>query len=107
MVSTSSSVFNNCGMAGIYEPQNNSTCIGISLVQGYCCFTKIEKGNDKAKACLRAKQLNKDKSKAPAEIEEYVKNIIGDGATISVECGKFNLKFYLILNFILSIIYLF
>ena len=100
-------IYNNCGMAGIYEPQNNSTCIGISLVQGYCCFTKIEKGNDKAKACLRAKQLNKDKSKAPAEIEEYVKNIIGDGATISVECGKFNLKFYLILNFILSIIYLF
>ena len=97
-------ITNNCGMAGIYMPQKNSTCNGISLVQGYCCFTRI-KGNPELTACLRAKQLNKDKSKAPAEIEEYVKS--KGGEIISVECGIFNLKLYWILNFIISIIYLF
>ena len=99
-------IYNNCGLVGIYMPEKNSQCIGISLVQGYCCFVKIKDSNDKSiKACLRAKQLNKDKSKAPDEIAKYVKD--KDGVIESVECGQLNLKLYWILNFILSIIYLF
>ena len=102
---TETDIYNNCGMVGIYMPEKNSQCIGISLVQGYCCFVKIKSGDKSIKACLRAKQLNKDKSKAPDEIGKYVK---GKGGVIeSVECGQLNLKLYWILNFILSIIYLF
>ena len=100
-------ISNNCGMVGIYMPKNNTQCNGISLVQGYCCFVKIKDNNNstnKFNACLRAKQLNKDKNKAPAEIGEYVKN---KGVIESVECGQFNLKLYWILNFILSLIYIF
>jgi hypothetical protein len=100
---------NNCGMAGINMPEKNTTCNGISLVQGYCCFTKMKikdsKDNKEYTACLRAKQLNKDKNKAPHEIDEYVKN--NGGEIVSVECGKFSLKLYWTLNFILSMIYLF
>jgi hypothetical protein len=98
-------IHNNCGMAGIYMPDKNTTCNEISLVQGYCCFIKIEKEGEEYRACLRAKQLNKDKSKAPAEIQEYVNS--KGGEIKLVECGKFNLKLYWTLNFILSIIYLF
>ena len=101
-------ISNNCGMVGIYMPENNTQCNGISLVQGYCCFVKIKDKNEnknKYNACLRAKQLNKDKNKVPAEIEEYVNN--NRGVIESVECGQFNLKLYWILNFILSLINIF
>ena len=108
-------ISNNCGMVGIYMPKNNTQCNGISLVQGYCCFVKIKDKNNNSNnnnnnnqnftACLRAKQLNKDKNKVPAEIEKYVNN--NGGVIESVECGQFNLKLYWILNFILSLIYIF
>ena len=101
-------ISNNCGMVGIYMPEKNTQCNGISLVQGYCCFVKIKDKNEnknKYNACLRAKQLNKDKNKVPAEIEKYVQN--KGGEIESVECGQFNLKLYWILNFILSLINIF
>ena len=96
---------NNCGIAGIFKPENNATCIGISLVQGYCCLTKIRKDNENFEACIRTKQLNKDLNKPSTQIENYVKSFGGE--VISVECGNFNLKLYWIINIILSIIYLY
>ena len=103
------SVPNNCGMAGLYQPKQNATCNGISLVQGYCCYVEMHKGNDeKTYACIRTKQLNKDIKKPSDQIVAYVKKNGGDGITIdSVECGQFKLKFYWIQIFILSIIYIF
>ena len=54
---------NNCGMAGIYEPQTPSICKDISLVQGYCCYVGLRKTSDNtvSSACIRTKTLNKKK----------------------------------------------
>ena len=99
---------NNCGMAGLYEPKQNTTCNGISLVQGYCCFVRMHKDNEATTACIRTKQLNKDIKKASDQIVAYVKESGLDGITIdSVECGQNNLKLFWILNFIFYIIYIF
>ena len=62
-------IFNNCGMAGIYQPVSEEVCQEISLVQGYCCFAEL---SNNEKACIRTKKLNKDKNTETSEIKSYV-----------------------------------
>ena len=81
-------VHNNCGMAGVFQPDIPSICTEISLVTGYCCFVKTNKGN----ACIRTKKLNSKKNTATDQLKNYVKNF--DAEIESVECGGTNLNFY-------------
>ena len=87
----SSEIFNNCGMAGIYQPITNEICTEISLVQGHCCFVKTESG---ATACIRTKELNKDKTKATNEIIDYVNKHNNNSIIKSVQCDGGYLKYY-------------
>ena len=83
---------NNCGMAGIYEPQVSSICKEISLVQGYCCYVKLKKKDDTySSACIRTKKLNKNKNEATDQITKYVGN---DYTIESVDCHGANIKYY-------------
>ena len=97
---TSSAVFNNCGMAGIYEPVTSETCTEIALVQGYCCFVKISGGHT---ACIRTKELNKNKNSETDQILNYVKKNDENLMVESVICSGYFLKFHLLL-IILSLI---
>ena len=96
----SSIVFNNCGMAGIYEPVTSETCTEIALVQGYCCFVKISGGHT---ACIREKKLNKDKNTETEDIVNYVKKCNESLKVESVICNGYFLKLHLLI-FILSLI---
>jgi hypothetical protein len=93
-------VFNNCGMAGIYEPVNSEICTDIALVQGYCCLAKISEGHT---ACIRTKKLNKNKNTETEEILNYVKKCDENLKVESVICNGYFLKFHLLL-IILSLI---
>ena len=83
---------NNCGMAGIYEPQVPSICKDISLVQGYCCYVGLKKTSGTvSSACIRTKTLNKEKNEATDQIKNYV----GNSYTItSVDCHGASIKYY-------------
>ena len=84
---------NNCGMAGIYEPQTPSICKDISLVQGYCCYVGLKKKSDNkaSSACIRTKTLNKKKNEATDQITNYV----GNSYTItSVDCHGTSIRYY-------------
>lgn len=67
---TGTIISNNCGMAGVYQPLTKEICTEISLVQGYCCFVKTK---SKGTACIRTKELNKEKNTATDQIKDYVK----------------------------------
>ena len=103
-----STVYNNCGMAGIYQPLTSATCTEISLVQGYCCYAKF---SDNSTACIRTKELNKNKNTATSQMEQYLKDVIKqnnnvNGLTISeVVCKGYNLKYYLA-SLIFAVIFL-
>ena len=85
------SVPNNCGMAGVYQPETSTLCKEISLVQGYCCYVKVKKDSESSSSCIRTKKLNKEKNEATDQIKTYV----GNEFTIeSVECHGENLKYY-------------
>ena len=43
---------NNCGMAGIFQPFSDKICKEISLVQGYCCYSKIKNNNSYSIYCI-------------------------------------------------------
>ena len=60
---------NNCGMAGIYQPETPDTCTGISLVEGYCCF--LDFGID-GKVCIKTNKLNDDKNSSTEMITNYI-----------------------------------
>ena len=96
----SSTVFNNCGMAGIYDPVTSEACTEISLVQGYCCFVKISGGKT---ACIRTKKLNKNKNSETDQILNYVKKCSESLKVESVICKGYFLKLHLLL-IILSLI---
>ena len=87
---------NNCGMAGIFEPQTSITCTEISLVQGYCCYVALKKNSDNSvlSACIRTKKLNKNKNEATDQIVKYVTS---DYTITSVECHGTNIKYYWLL----------
>ena len=87
-----SDIYNNCGMAGVYQPVTKEICTEISLVQGYCCFVKTKtKGN----ACIRTKELNKEKNTATDQIKNYIKGIGTNPDEIqSVLCKGNYIKYY-------------
>ena len=98
-------IYNNCGMAGIYQPKTASACTEISLVQGYCCFASF---SDDSSACIRTKELNKDKNTATDDMNNYLNKIKAKepnkDVTISkVQCKGYNLKFYMIFLILLII----
>ena len=94
-------VYNNCGMAGIYQPITSDTCTEISLVQGYCCYANFTDGSS---ACIRTKELNKNKNSKTKQMEKYFEDVKDkyndDGNALSsldfdtVICEGFNLKNY-------------
>ena len=85
-------VFNNCGMAGIYMPMTSAICTEISLVQGYCCYAEF---SDFSTACIRTKELNKNKNTATGQMENYLKQVneqLNKELTIKkVVCKGYNL----------------
>ena len=66
---------NKCGMAGIFQPLTKEICTEISLVQGYCCFVKTK---NKGNACIRTKELNKEKNTVTDQIKNYVQKANND-----------------------------
>ena len=101
-------VTNNCGMAGIYQPESSNICNEISLVQGYCCYTtyKIDNDNDAHHACLRTKKLMKEKDKPSEDIINYIK-LLGNNniEIVSVDCGNSKIKYFWIINIIFIILF--
>ena len=96
---------NNCGMAGIYQPTSPDICKEISLVQGFCCYVKITLSNDtESHSCLRIKKINKDKKMDSDEIKKFVDSF-DPNAGIEEDCKSSKLKFYWILNFIILFLF--
>ena len=96
---------NNCGIAGVYQPDEAYLCKEISLVVGYCCYVKLKKKSDDSDSSstsyLRARHLNKVKAEATNQIINYV----GNEYTIeSVDCHGIRIKYYWFL--IIAIIFL-
>ena len=83
-------VFNNCGMAGIYMPQTSATCTEISLVQGYCCYAEF---SDESTACIRTKDLNKNKNTATGQMKNYLKQV-NQKLSLNLEINKVVCKGY-------------
>ena len=93
-------------MAGIYQPKTAATCTEISLVQGYCCYANFTDGSS---ACIRTKELNKDKNSATDDMSKYL-NKVKDIVKLSneftfdkVQCKGYYLKFYMIFLILLII----
>ena len=100
---------NNCGLAGIYQPTSEDSCLGISLVQGYCCYTEIVNKNIPDSkpfySCLRTNKLYKKNDKLPSDqIKNFVTSINQNYEAKSVVCYIPNLKVYWILNVLLLIL---
>ena len=88
-------IYNNCGMAGIYQPLTKEICTEISLVQGYCCFVKTK---TKGTACIRTKELNKEKNTVTDQMKKYINdNGVNANEIESVECKGDYFKFYWLL----------
>ena len=98
---------NNCGMAGLYQPINETICTEISLVQGYCCYVKF---TDNSTSCLRTKELNKkNKNNPTVQMKNYLKlfkekgnsSLAADFDIKEVICKgnflKYNLMYFIIL----------
>ena len=103
---TQAEVPNNCGFAGIFEPSSNYTCTEIPLVQGYCCYVTLKINGQTRHSCLREKILNKNKSKPTEDLIKHINNFDSNIEIESVQCGKFYIKYYWLLNFIITIIIL-
>ena len=98
---------NNCGLAGIYQPETSSICTEITLVQGYCCYVGVKDGDNKPKySCLRTKKLAKEKDKAPEQITSYVTNKNQNYVVDSCVCWNYYLHYFWFLNLIINIILL-
>ena len=101
-------IYNNCGMAGIYQPIIETTCTEISLVQGYCCFATFDDGST---ACIRTKELNKNKNSVTKDMENYLNNVkdknelLKDKNYETIVCKGYHLKYYLffLILFIISL----
>ena len=94
-----STIYNNCGMAGIYEPVYSTICTEISLVQGYCCFVKTSIGN----ACIRTKELDENVNATTEQINKYVHSIKSEAEIKSVICNGWNLKLYKMLSVLITL----
>ena len=86
---------NNCGIAGVYQPDEAYLCKEISLVVGYCCYVKLKKKSDdsdsSSTSCLRTRHLNKVKTEATNQIINYVGN---EYIIESVDCHGINIKYF-------------
>ena len=93
-------IVNNCGMAGIYQPVTAERCTEISLVDGYCCFLKTKDGKT---ACVKKKEIDEDdKNMITDDIKKYLQeNSISEADIDSLKCNGFLLK-----NFLSSILFL-
>ena len=93
-------IVNNCGMAGIYQPVTAERCTEISLVDGYCCFLKTKDGKT---ACVKKKEIDEDdKNMITDDIKKYLQeNSISEADINSLKCKGFLLK-----NFLSSILFL-
>ena len=87
---------NNCGIAGVYQPEEARLCKEISLVQGYCCYVKVKRKSDNSESvsCLRTRKLNKNKKEATNQMINYVGN---DYTIESVDCHGSRIKYYYLL----------
>ena len=94
-------IVNNCGMAGIYQPVTAERCTEISLVDGYCCFLKTKNGET---ACVKKKEIDEDdKNMITDDIKKYLQenNNYPESNIESLKCKGFLLK-----NFLSSILFL-
>ena len=94
-------IVNNCGMAGIYQPVTAERCTEISLVDGYCCFLKTKNGDT---ACVKKKEIDEDdKNMITDDIKKYLQenNNYQESNIESLKCKGFLLK-----NFLSSILFL-
>ena len=97
---------NNCGLAGIYQPESSTICTEITLVQGYCCYVGVKTGDETKYSCLRTKKLAKEKNKAPEQITSYVTKIDQKYVVESCICWNYYLQYFWFLNLIINIILL-
>ena len=96
-----STIYNNCGKCGIYEPQDIRDCTEIPLVKGYCCHVKFK---NHGASCLRTKILNKDINSTTEQMKKYIEKIDKSAEIEKVTCKGFKLKYSLLLiiiNFLL------
>ena len=77
-------VHNSCGMAGIYQPTEESVCTEISLVGGYCCFVKSKKNNKNTTSCLRNQKLSKNVNDITDQIKAYLAE--SESEFVSMKC---------------------
>ena len=94
-------IVNNCGMAGIYQPVTAERCTEISLVDGYCCFIKTKSAKT---ACVKKKEIDEDdKNMITDDIKKYLQenNNFQESNIESLKCKGFLLK-----NFLSSILFL-
>ena len=77
-------VHNSCGMAGIYQPIEESVCTEISLVGGYCCFVTSKYENKNTTSCLRNQKLSKNVN----DITDQIKEVLADFSAefVSMKC---------------------
>ena len=84
---------NNCGTAGIYQPETSEACTGISLVGGYCCYVSFNGGS---KSCIKTNKLNDNINTETEMIKNYVNKYNKENQKAlsinEVICGGFNLK---------------
>ena len=84
---------NNCGTAGIYQPETSEACTGISLVGGYCCYVSFNGGS---KSCIKTNKLNDNINTETEMIKNYVNKYNKENPKAlsinEVICGGFNLK---------------
>ena len=77
-------VHNSCGMAGVYQPIEESVCTEISLVGGYCCFVTSKKDNKNSTSCLRNQKLSKNVNDITDQIKEAL--TYGESEFVSMKC---------------------
>ena len=87
-------IYNNCGMAGVFQPEYENICTEISLVTGYCCFV-VTKSH--GRACVRTNNLEKDVNEPTKQLKDYVKAINSDAEIDHIICSGTYLKNYFIL----------
>ena len=84
---------NNCGLAGMYQPETKEACTEIGLVKGYCCYVDF---GAYGKACIKTIELNEDKNSMTEMISDYINKYRNENKISltagSVECKGFHLK---------------
>ena len=77
-------IHNSCGMAGVYQPIEESVCTEISLVGGYCCFVTSKKDGVNSTSCLRNQKLSKNVNDITDQIKEAL--AYNNSEFVSMKC---------------------